>query len=232
MDSFLIILLIVVGYFVFVSFAVMQADNKRELSKIALIVLLIYGCIVGTIVAIGQYLEETGLLLYVLALLYSIFFFLWKIYRLVKVRPRIQIGFLVMLISYLLAVLYITTFMRDPGSNNQVQMEVMNWLKEDSIDGFDHIFLNLVMFVPIGMLAPLITDRRSGKLVSSVSLGILFSTAIETGQLFLHSGTCDIDDILSNSLGALIGAVVVVTGMYMKQKREEKTRRYSRGKKR
>lgn len=223
MEAFFIILVIIVGYFALVSFVMSQADNKRALSKIALIVLLVYGCVIGMIAAIGQYLGETGLLLYVLALIYSIFFLLWKIYCLYKERPRIQTGILVIFISYLLAVLYITTFMRHAGSNHQVQMEVMNWLREDSVESFEHIFLNMAMFVPIGVIFPFITDSFHKKMVSGVSFGILFSTAIETGQLFLHSGTCDIDDILSNSLGALIGTCLAVTGMWIKQRSGKKT---------
>lgn len=218
MGSFLMLLLIVAGYFVFVSITISRADNKGDLSKIALIVLLIYACVVGMIVAVGQYLGEIGLLLYVFALLYSIFFFLWKIYSLLRERPRFQTGVLVIFISYLFAVLYITTFMREAGSNNQIQMEVMNWLKEESVESFEHIFLNVAMFVPIGVIFPFMTERYNRKLISSASFGILFSTIIETGQLFLHSGTCDIDDILSNSLGALIGTAIAAAGIRMKQK--------------
>lgn len=217
MEPFLIILVIVVGYFIFVSMAMSRADNKRELSKVALSVLLIYGCVVGMIVVVGQYLGEMGLLLYAAALLYSVFFLFWKLYSLLKERPRIRIGALFLFLSYLLAVLYITTFMREAGSNDQIQMEVLNWLKKDGIESFDHFFLNVAMFVPIGILAPLVTKRDRGELVSGVSFGILFSAMIETGQLFSHSGTCDIDDILSNSLGALIGAVIILVGMRMKR---------------
>lgn len=223
MGSFFIMLVIVAGYFVFVSIAMSRADNKRELSRIAFIALLIYACVVGMIIAIGQYLGEMGLLLYTVALLYSIFFLVWKIYCLLKEKPRIQIGVLVIFISYLLAVLYITTFMRESGSNDQIQMEVMNWLKEGSVESFDHIVLNIAMFVPIGVIFPYITDRYYRKMISSISFGILFSTAIETGQLVFRYGTCDIDDILSNSLGALIGAAIAAVGMRMKQKFEKRT---------
>lgn len=223
MGSFFIMLVIVAGYFVFVSIAMSRADNKRELSRIAFTALLVYACVVGMIIAIGQYLGELGLLLYTAALLYAIFFLLWKVYCLLKEKPRIQIGVLVIFISYLLAVLYITTFMRESGSNDQIQMEVMNWLKEGSVESFDHIVLNIVMFVPVGVIFPYITDRYNRKMISSVSFGILFSTAIETGQLVLHSGTCDIDDILSNSLGALAGAAIAALGMRMKRKFGKRT---------
>ncbi len=223
MEFFLIILLIVAGYFAFVSIAMSRADNKRALSSIAVSVLLVYGCVIGIFVAIGTYLGETGLLLYAVALLYSIFFFAWKIFDLIRTRPRIHLSVLAVLVSYLLAVLFITSFMREAGSNNQIQMEIMNWMQEDGIESFEHTLQNVAMFVPIGVLCPFIADGKGRKILSSVSFGILFSTAIETGQLLLRSGTCDIDDILSNSLGALIGAVIASVAMRLKQKRERRT---------
>lgn len=208
MGYFFITLIIVVGYFICVSVAVSMADNKRALSKIAMIVLVAYGCVVGMIAAIGQYLGELGLLLFLLAALYSIFFLAWMIYRIVKTQPRLNIGVLAAFISYIVAVLYLTTFMRDSGSNSQIQMEVLNWAKENGIEDFNHILLNVAMFVPIGVLFPLLSEESRGKVLGGASFGILLSTLIETGQLLLHSGTCDIDDILSNSLGALFGAVI------------------------
>ena len=218
MSLILIMLLVVVGYFVFVCLAMSHADDKKGISGIALSVLLIYGCIVGMLAAVGQYLGEVGLLLYMFASIYSILFLAKGIYGLFKAKPRIQAGVLVIFLSYLLAVLYITTFMRETGSNDRVQMEVLNWLKEEGVESFDHIFLNVAMFVPVGVIFPFITDRSNKKMLSSVSFGLLFSTAIETGQLLLHYGTCDIDDILSNSLGALIGAAIAAVGIRMKRK--------------
>lgn len=222
MEFFLIILLIAAGYFMLVCMAMSRADNKRALPVIALSVLLVYGCVMGILVTFGKNLGETGLLLYAIAILYSVFCLVWKIYDFFTVRPRIRGSALAIFISYLFAVLYVTTFMREGGSNSQIQMEILNWLKEDGVESFDHALLNVAMFVPIGVLYPLLTGRRTKGILPSVSFGILFSTAIETGQLLLRSGTCDIDDLLSNSLGALIGAVIASAAMGMKHYWEER----------
>ncbi len=222
MEFFLIILLIAAGYFMLVCMAMSRADNKRALPVIALSVLLVYGCVMGILVTFGKNLGETGLLLYAIAILYSVFCLVWKIYDFFTVRPRIRGSALAIFISYLFAVLYVTTFMREGGSNSQIQMEILNWLKEDGVESFDHALLNVAMFVPIGVLYPLLAERRTKGILPSVSFGILFSTAIETGQLLLRSGTCDIDDLLSNSLGALIGAVIASAAMGMKHYWEER----------
>jgi len=220
MGQFFVILLLVVGYFVAVSVAVSRSDNKRALSKIALGVLLVYSCVLGMLVAVGQYLGEVGLLLYLLALLFTVFYSAWGLYHFVKRRPQLQLGALAVLASYLLALLYITTFMRSAGSNHQIQMEVFNWLREDAVEDLQHIFLNVAMFVPVGFLSTYLTEESHGKLLPGLSLGIVLSTLIETGQLLFHSGTCDIDDILANSLGALLGALLAAAQLWLKRPRK------------
>lgn len=68
--------------------------------------------------------------------------------------------------------------------------------------------LNIIMFMPLGFLLPLIwKDFRSFAKVFYTGLG--FSLAIEICQLFNHRAT-DIDDLLMNSLGAILGYFIWV----------------------
>lgn len=60
------------------------------------------------------------------------------------------------------------------------------------------------MFMPIGFILPLLY-KISGKKV--ILLGSLFSLFIETSQLFLQRGT-DIDDLMLNSLGVVLGLLI------------------------
>ena len=62
-------------------------------------------------------------------------------------------------------------------------------------------FLNVLLFVPFSFLVPFIWPNRAKYTVLS---GFLFSLLIETSQLF-NSRQTDIDDLLMNTLGALIG---------------------------
>lgn len=63
--------------------------------------------------------------------------------------------------------------------------------------------LNVVLFFPLGILAPLIWNRlrRFGALLGA-SLG--FSLLIELSQL-LNNRSTDVDDLILNTLGGLIG---------------------------
>ncbi len=131
MGEFFVILLIVVGYFLFFSWILSHSDKRWSVSAMLFVALLVYGSVVGMCIAIGQYLGEMGLMLYGVAIVYSCLYGCWKIYTIFRERLKIKLSVLLMLIAYVVAVFYITIFMREEGSNNHVQMEVMHWAYSD-----------------------------------------------------------------------------------------------------
>lgn len=220
MNSFLIILFIVLGYVILLGIVIARSDNRRAIYPLAVGTLLIYGCVVGMLLAVGEYLGETGLVLYAAAAVYSVFYMVWALYSLFTQRPAFRPGELLTLTAYLLAVLYITLFMRVEGSNDRIQMELFHWLlaePQEHADDFHHVLLNIAMFVPVGGLAALAVRGIRGRFLTSVSFGLFLSALIETLQLILKSGTCDIDDIVANTLGAATGAALAV--LWKKRKR-------------
>ncbi len=65
--------------------------------------------------------------------------------------------------------------------------------------------LNVLLFVPIGLMLPLLWRRfRDGRL--AVLWGFTFSLAVEISQLF--SGITDIDDLIANTLGTFLGYLI------------------------
>lgn len=91
---------------------------------------------------------------------------------------------------------------------NQVAWyEKINFIPLLTID-ITTFLLNVVMTVPLGMIAPLIAridTRRRAALV-----GVLFSLVIELTQAatniaFSSGRTADVNDLLANTLGTLIG---------------------------
>lgn len=213
MNLFLILLLVIVGYFILLGIVIGRADNKRAISSLAVTVLVIYLCVIGLLSALGEYLGEAGLILYAAAIIFSCFYLFCLMGCLVREKPQFNKGELATFLAYVLAVLYVTIFIRTEGTNSKVQMEVLNWMTEsaqEDAENFQHIFLNIIMFIPVGILAPLVTNRAGNKFFSGMFSGLLLSTIIETGQLILQNGTCDIDDILANTLGAGIGSALIV----------------------
>lgn len=63
--------------------------------------------------------------------------------------------------------------------------------------------LNVLMFVPIGGLYKLAV--KHSRWWTMLTVAAAFSLAIELMQLLLHLGYCEVDDLVHNCLGALIG---------------------------
>ncbi len=63
--------------------------------------------------------------------------------------------------------------------------------------------LNVVLFVPLGLLAPMIWEKMD-KLTNIVGAGVLFTVLIEISQLINFRST-DIDDVILNVLGGVVG---------------------------
>ncbi|MCD8357061.1 MAG: VanZ family protein [Clostridia bacterium] len=66
---------------------------------------------------------------------------------------------------------------------------------------FRNLAGNILAFVPIGILVPLL--RRDLSLGFTFCVGFALSAAIELTQYFTGLGSCDIDDLILNVLGAM-----------------------------
>jgi glycopeptide antibiotics resistance protein len=66
---------------------------------------------------------------------------------------------------------------------------------------------NIVVFMPLGIMLPLLSKRLSG-----IAKGVIFSAglavAIEAAQYIFAVGVTDIDDIILNVLGGFLGSVL------------------------
>lgn len=73
---------------------------------------------------------------------------------------------------------------------------------------------NILMFVPIGFLLMEIGKRIKRKavrvlyMIMSTLAGFLFSVLIEYMQYRLHRGLCEVDDVIHNTIGTIVGIVL------------------------
>ena len=67
---------------------------------------------------------------------------------------------------------------------------------------------NLLMFLPVGVFLVLLFGRRLWWF--AVIMGTLLSASIEFTQLFIPGRVSDVRDLMSNSLGTLIGVLVAL----------------------
>lgn len=67
---------------------------------------------------------------------------------------------------------------------------------------------NIAIFVPFGFFVP-VTGRKCGLFLTTV-LSFGLSLGVEITQLFTRVGSFDVDDILLNTLGGLLGYILFV----------------------
>lgn len=79
---------------------------------------------------------------------------------------------------------------------------------------------NIAMFLPVGLFFLLLLGRSYWFVAVFAGVGLTF--AIETAQIFLPARVSDPRDLLSNSIGALIG---VVTALILTTPKERQLRR-------
>lgn len=109
--------------------------------------------------------------------------------------------------------------------NLKLFKEIKRFIKYRNIIGFEgfvvNILGNVLAFTPFGFLLPLLNKAyRKFYLITFIS--ILFSFAIELSQLLLKVGVFDVDDILMNSLGGVLGYLVFMVSHAFYKKYERK----------
>lgn len=62
---------------------------------------------------------------------------------------------------------------------------------------------NIILFFPLGIFLPFLYRQTNWK--NALVVGFAFSLGFEVLQIVLHKGTFDVDDIILNTLGALLG---------------------------
>ena len=87
-----------------------------------------------------------------------------------------------------------------------------------------NIFGNVLAFAPFGFFLPIITRRRR-KFLGVTGLTFLLSLSIETLQLVSKVGCFDVDDMLMNTVGGIIGYIVFCICYYCIKPKKKGVRR-------
>lgn len=67
-----------------------------------------------------------------------------------------------------------------------------------------NLYGNVIMFIPLGFLLPKVSAKQR-KLWKTLLTTALTVTLVEVLQLFSLRGSCDVDDLILNVLGAAVG---------------------------
>ncbi|MBO5128765.1 MAG: VanZ family protein [Oscillospiraceae bacterium] len=115
-----------------------------------------------------------------------------------------------LLVDYVLVLLFLTVLGRRSLDYDRYNFEVLYSYRDVLTTGDAgmaiQIAVNIAAFIPVGALSSLIVKR--GRFPKGLLLGVVLSLCIEILQFLLRCGTAEIDDLISNSLGTLIGCLI------------------------
>ena len=118
---------------------------------------------------------------------------------------------------YLMIILVITFFSREDGSRNRaMDLQLFStWGINTRNNAF--VVENVLLFIPYGFVCPWAFPWLRGFFRNTFA-AFVTSLGVETFQLITGRGYFQIDDILTNVLGAVIGYVIycMIVGMYRK----------------
>ena len=83
---------------------------------------------------------------------------------------------------------------------------------------------NIVVFMPFGIFVPLLEEKKRGIIFTTI-VTALFSFVIETIQLVTKHGSFDVDDIVLNTLGGMLGFLLYVLWNKVKGKKQNGIRK-------
>ena len=128
-----------------------------------------------------------------------------------KPFPWLQVFLYILLAGYLVVLLYATLLRFSGGWLHYNIHPFLAWQQawnDFSFKSWANIFLNVALFLPVGILFPALWKCfRNWKVTLSAGCGL--SLLIELLQLVFKCGVCDVDDLIANSLGVILGFLLV-----------------------
>lgn len=126
-------------------------------------------------------------------------------------------------IIYILTVIYLTFLIREPTPLYRYSLKPFNaairaiefgggllpgllsgTVKITSWKSLESVVLNIMLFVPFGYLVPLLW-KKTDRWWKVVLLGFCVSLLIEAIQLLTRLGFADVDDLINNTIGSVVG---------------------------
>lgn len=119
-----------------------------------------------------------------------------------------RICFLIVVL-YVSVIYYTTIFSRKELSEYKYNYQLFWSYLADGQGSyyFKENFLNILIFIPIGMILPYVI--KSCKLWYVILVGLTISIPIEVLQLILKRGFSELDDIFHNTLGVVVGFLLI-----------------------
>ena len=169
-----------------------------------------------------------------IAILFFIgYFVVYK--KLLKGRKKLKVSKVALwstFFVYIIVVLGATLGIRSSGYEGSMNLHLFSSYIEAynsfSKVSWRNIILNILMFVPLGIILPLIF-RKCRKFWVTYLVGFLSTVLLEVIQLVTKRGIFEFDDIFNNTLGCVIGygIIMIILLGFMDKKRQLKNKSLS-----
>lgn len=141
------------------------------------------------------------------------------------------IGFIIYLVMMVYFLFFSEQLGRVPSDTYHYNLkpftEIQRYLQYGPKIGYFSVALNLfgnvLCFMPLGFVLPILTNRRWGMIRITI-ISALSSAFVEILQLVSKLGSCDVDDIILNTCGGILGYILflICRGIYRISARRKK----------
>lgn len=131
---------------------------------------------------------------------------------------------LYILLNYILAILFFTVIGRRSWDYYRYNWDFGYSYREVFIQNKEglakQLIANIAIFIPVGFMSSCLFKQYA--LGKSVLYGCVLSLVIELLQLLLKRGCCEIDDLISNMIGTILGCLIIqICRLVEKRKRKQ-----------
>lgn len=147
-----------------------------------------------------------------------------------KQRKREKIFFRILFAVYVLLVVYFLFFAEMTGRTmsdrtyhynlvlfKEIKRFIIYWEQLGLVVVLANLLGNVLIFVPFGMMIPFLSNHFK-KFWSVLLLTFELTVLIELIQLVTRVGSCDVDDILLNTIGGILGYIGYVIAVRWRRK--------------
>ena len=145
-----------------------------------------------------------------------------------KKLTKRQIILFILIVGYYFLVILATTFGRSAENIflRTIDFDVLSQYQQAwnqfSFNSFFHIIVNIGMLFPLGILLPLFSEvflKTKWMLISSITTSLF----IETLQFITLRGSAELDDLLHNTIGMMLGYCILNIVLIFLKKKESHT---------
>lgn len=112
----------------------------------------------------------------------------------------------VVFVIVVFAIFYSTVYSRTENFQEPVFMPFHSFYQaKTQPEIYRAMLMNIFLFEPIGLSLPNILPEKAHPVAVTVIMALLLSVLVEAAQYYFFRGRCETDDVIMNTLGAVLG---------------------------